>query len=73
MTAPDAVQVDVHEVIAGLTARIGNDAHEIAGLRALVRQQGAEIARLERVVTALQDQQANDDGVAEPFDEQTIT
>jgi hypothetical protein len=65
MTAPDAVQVDVADVIDGLTNRIAADAHEIAGLRALVKQQAAELARLNRVNEALQDDIANNDGVAE--------
>jgi hypothetical protein len=65
MTAPDAVQVDVTDVIGHLTARIGADAHEIAGLRALIKQQGAELIRLERVNEALQSELANADGVAE--------
>lgn len=68
MTAPtntEAIQVDVADVIDNLTNRIKDDAHQIAGLRALAKYQGGEIARLERVVTSLQDDLANNDGVAD--------
>ena len=66
MTSPDseAIQVNVEDVIANLTSRIAADAHEIAGLRALAKQQAAEIARLGRVNAALRDDDEQLDGSA---------